>query len=1002
MKGSLAMRYLGKPRLNLLLACTLLAALAPLPAAQADDDSSAKAVLDLAAPAQKKGLCIHLGCGSEASPGLTADLAAASGMLVHGLALDDAAVTRARSAIAAKGVAGQALVDKLADMKSLPYLRDMANLVVIEDFAALSSKGLTMDEVMRITAPGGAVCTFKDGKWTKAVKPRPPSMDEWTHPHYSAGGTRASADRPEGSTLAVRWLDGLPFNIAGFTCTRAYVTAGGRMFALTTNEVENFGQQRGGESYDLWLVARDAFNGLPLWKINCGIPEDGIGIEWRNAGPLVADGERVYAPMKDKAVAADAGTGKIVANFDTKHPVARLLELDKVLVAACWEGKARPKPYEGAKDPYDSGFLWVPKTDNGEVAGFDSATGARKWSLQLSAFQILAADGVVYAVAQKGNPPTERRIIAIDLQSGKDKWSVDSAKLGAPVDALITSAGKGFVVVVKPKDKLTFILAAEDGHTLWQAKAGGNWTPIVDGHLWVANQKWDPLTGQNKGGFGTWLSHLGCNPASVDGRFVVNGGAMVEWLSSSNPTTRPARTAYRGVRSCCGEGVIGANGMFYTAQNICRCTPWSMYGFMAFGPYDREPTAEDFAMPRPVEKGPAFADAPKPAPAVADDWPTYRANAERSAAVAAQLPAKLKELWKAHVASADGPMAAAWKPQLLAPITAPAVAGGLAFVAAVDRGELVAIDAAGKKAWSAQLGGRIDTPPTIHNGLCLVGCHDGWLYALRAKDGALAWRVRIAPLDQRMVAFGSVESLWPVIGSPLVHNDVVYANAGRSSESEGGVALVALKPADGQTIWAKPIGAGSLRVNDLLALRNEHVGWRHIEFDPKDGQRVAPTSLPAERTYGGGAGKYEGPILDSSWTQMRNARRSGKAFTIGKVTANLMAWNDKFIVTPTDVFSRESQERLWRIPKANTRERQVEAIALAGDKAILAGRVSPRPGAWAGECKGFLLVLSCAEGTTQAEFDLDSPPAYDGLAVAGGRICVCLHNGDILCLGKAE
>ena len=42
-------------------------------------------------------------------------------------------------------------------------------------------------------------------------------------------------------------------------------------------------------------------------------------------------------------------------------------------------------------------------------------------------------------------------------------------------------------------------------------------------------------------------------------------------------------------------------------------------------------------------------------------------------------------------------------------------------------------------------GGRIDTPPTIADGLCLFGSHDGWVYCLRAADGRLAWRFRAAP-----------------------------------------------------------------------------------------------------------------------------------------------------------------------------------------------------------------------------------------------------------------
>ena len=56
-----------------------------------------------------------------------------------------------------------------------------------------------------------------------------------------------------------------------------------------------------------------------------------------------------------------------------------------------------------------------------------------------------------------------------------------------------------------------------------------------------------------------------------------------------------------------------------------------------------------------------------------------------------------------------------------------------------------------------------------------MGCHDGWVYALRAKDGVLAYRVRIAPREKRIVAYGIIESAWPVLGSILVHDGIAYA-----------------------------------------------------------------------------------------------------------------------------------------------------------------------------------------------------------------------------------
>ena len=48
--------------------------------------------------------------------------------------------------------------------------------------------------------------------------------------------------------------------------------------------------------------------------------------------------------------------------------------------------------------------------------------------------------------------------------------------------------------------------------------------------------------------------------------------------------------------------------------------------------------------------------------------------------------------------------------------------------------------------------------------LALVGCADGWVYALRADNGEQVYRLRIAPAERRIMAYGQIESAWPVSG----------------------------------------------------------------------------------------------------------------------------------------------------------------------------------------------------------------------------------------------
>ena len=88
----------------------------------------------------------------------------------------------------------------------------------------------------------------------------------------------------------------------------------------------------------------------------------------------------------------------------------------------------------------------------------------------------------------------------------------------------------------------------------------------------------------------------------------------------------------------------------------------------------------------------------------------------------------------------------------------------------------------------------------MYQGNVLFGSADGWVYSLRASDGVLAWRFRAAPMDQRLMAFGQLESVWPVHGSVLIQDDVLYCVAGRSMFLDSGLRLWRLDPGTGRVL----------------------------------------------------------------------------------------------------------------------------------------------------------------------------------------------------------
>ena len=161
------------------------------------------------------------------------------------------------------------------------------------------------------------------------------------------------------------------------------------------------------------------------------------------------------------------------------------------------------------------------------------------------------------------------------------------------------------------------------------------------------------------------------------------------------------------------------------------------------------------------------------------------------------MPADLKSAWQANLGGPASPDGSA----VASKLTSPVVAGARVYVATIDKHTIHAVDSRnGKPLWRYRAGGRVDSPPTIYQGRVLFGSADGWVYCLRATDGELAWRFRAAPMDQRTVSFGQVESVWPVHGSVLVRDGVLYCVAGRSMFLDTGLRLWRLDPKSGAVL----------------------------------------------------------------------------------------------------------------------------------------------------------------------------------------------------------
>ena len=233
--------------LGILLATTVAAALAG-PADEAEQIASLAGF--------HGGLVIHVGCGDGK---LTAALRLADNCVVHGLEVDAKRVETARAAIRATGLYGPVSVSCWSG-KKLPYVDNLATLVVCEDTGAVSPGELT-----RVLRPYGAAVVKRDGKWTVTVKPQLQGTDHWEQHYHGANNNAVAQDTVVGPPRRYQWLGEPQWQRShlAMPSINSMVSTKGRLFTVEDLGSAEHPALPGKQA----LVARDAYNGVFLWRV---------------------------------------------------------------------------------------------------------------------------------------------------------------------------------------------------------------------------------------------------------------------------------------------------------------------------------------------------------------------------------------------------------------------------------------------------------------------------------------------------------------------------------------------------------------------------------------------------------------------------------------------------------------------------------------------------------------------------------------------------------------
>lgn len=881
----------------------------------------------LASTRNLSGVCVHLGGGES---GLMTRLAEGGRLLIHGLEADARKVQVGRAALQSRQLAGQVTIEHWGS-PALPYADQLANLLVAEDPGRTSEA-----EMLRVLAPQGRAFIRQGDGWRMLQKPSPTEYDEWTHARHGADGNMVSHDQTVGVPAGLRWVAGPAQDAGGkkWYYDHVLVSAQGRNFYVYENEI----------------TARDAFNGTRLWsrpfkaytfkETGAEVPtflqfKAKLATRSSKVRP-VAVGNRLYVAAEGRLRALDAATGQTVFELGRVGLPREMLVDSNTLVIA----------------------------DTNAILAYGLAATNLLWQSELNAERIVAGDGTLFALSSNV-------ITAFDLDTGSEIWrTVDTNA----IPATTCTYHYGVLALEKstwrddPEGCGILVYSGKDGRLLWHKDYRTDQTHYQEarsffarGLVWLQMQKsriagFDPLTGKQKQSYTSRSKHC-ATPVATEQYFIAPECEFTDLTSGK-------LTRARMFKSACRLPFIPANGLLYSFPVQCECYPM-LRGYMALS---HEPVPQPDKTKRLV-RGPAFgrAEIPPAVNAPNDEWPMYRRDTYRSGSTPAPLPpGDLKQTWSVQLArSVVTPLAEDWNgnPFVRGPVTSPVAAGGTVVVAVPDEHRVTALDArSGQPRWSFTTGARVDTPPTLHEGLCLFGSHDGWVYCLDTASGELAWKFRAAPVERRIMAYGQMESLWPVPGSVLVDSGVAYFAAGRHPMSDGGVFVYALQPRTGKVVWEKELTDLTLTnwYSPMLTAKQK-IG---LDFEPmdmlvKDGDSVAMSRWRFNPQNGSyqlqlGSTNYQAPNL--------------------AVPRGLWGYGIR-------------QNKMVNAKPAAAFDQSKLHVGSTNDAALLLLAGQP--------------MIASTKGMLQwgtQNFQLEAPPVPDGIIAANGRFYIATTDGKLVCL----
>ncbi len=686
------------------------------------------------------------------------------------------------------------------------------------------------------------------------------------------------------------------------------------------------------------------------------------------------------------------------------------------------------------------------------IVCLDAATGRLRWQaarpvhrtrLAWSTPTLVVHDGVVFSADRRAvdtdgevlwipsggyheyirGEGAEGELIAFDAATGERLWNCPAYEgFNAPVDVMIA------------------------GGLLWTGRyAWGN----EPGFTHARDPKTGEVRRQRPADQETVprMGHARCHRAKATTRYLILGRRGVEFVHLETGRM----TANFWVRGVCQYGVMPANGLLYVPPHPCACNYSDMLksGFMALAPQRGAGTVAP-SDATALERGPAYDWQPPDRAPDPNDWPTHRGNPSRSGAATEDMAHELKVAWQADL---GGKLTAPVVAEGVLLVAAPDAHQVHALDAAdgrilwtwtgaarvdspptIDRGRALFGSADG---WVYCL--RLDDGAQIwrfraapHDRQIVV---DEQLESVWPVPGSVlvvegdAYFVagRNSYLDGGMFLYRLDAATGEVRSAVRLEVDPVRRDAGVAS----GGHLPDILASDGRSLFLRSarFDLELQRQKDDTAHLFSPVGflddtWWHRSYWqigtsmgsgwggwPRAGQQAPAGRLlvtDGSRVFGFGRNQYHNPGahvgIDAGgvWGPIGEGRGRWTYYRLfGQALGTATARQLRRGAEPAE------GEPSW------TRRTAVlcRAMVLAGPTLLVAGPEAPvdriphdptevDPIAEALEVKrgGRLLALSTADGGTAGELDLPSPPVFDGMAAAQGRLYLSTRLGNVVCV----